>query len=68
LYHTLLEAGNEWGRIWQTIENNVQLNHELYHTLLEAGNEWGRIWQTIENNVNITINKEIEKKYKMIAR
>jgi len=44
------------------------LNHELYHILLEAGNDWGRIWQTIENNINITINKEIEKKYKMIAR
>jgi hypothetical protein len=42
------------------------MNHELYHTLLEAGNEWGRIWQSIENN--IAINKEVEEKYKMVAR
>ena len=41
-----------------------QLNRELYECQVQAAHEWGKAWHTIHESIQVSINPEMEKKYK----
>jgi len=43
-----------------------KLNKELYNTHLGAAQEWGNTWHIIQESILESINKEMEKKYKVL--
>jgi hypothetical protein len=43
-----------------------KLNNELYRIHLRAAQKWGNVWYVILDSVHVSINQELERKYKTI--
>ena len=43
-----------------------KLNEILYKTHLQEASEWGKVWDLIRDSVHDTVDRESEKKYRLL--